>query len=50
MRACFGSTMSSGLPLAGLPKDYGPHKTVYNRFARWREGRLAKYIQKRCLA
>jgi transposase len=23
--------------LEGLPEEYGPHKTVYNRFARWSE-------------
>jgi transposase len=24
------------------PKDYGPHKTVYNRFSRWSEGGFGK--------
>src|ERR1700719_1693874 len=26
------------------PREYGPHKTVYNRFARWSEGGLWQKI------
>jgi putative transposase len=25
----------NGLRWRGAPKDYGPHKTIYNRFIRW---------------
>jgi putative transposase len=26
----------NGLRRRDVPKDYGPHKTIYNRFIRWR--------------
>ena len=29
--------LKSGCRWKDCPKDYGPHKTVYNRFARWSE-------------
>ena len=25
----------NGLPWKDAPKEYGPHKTLYNRFVRW---------------
>ena len=32
--------IKNGLRWRDAPRDYGPHKTIYNRFVRWR--RLSK--------
>jgi putative transposase len=29
------SVIRNGLPWKDAPKEYGPHKTLYNRFMRW---------------
>ena len=29
--------IKNGLRWRDAPRDYGPHKTIYNRFARWSE-------------
>ena len=36
----------NGLRWRDAPRDYGPHKTIYNRFVRWRESwsRLSEQI------
>jgi transposase len=36
----------SGLQWADAPADYGPHKTLYNRFRRWSENGVFERIFK----
>ena len=37
----------NGLRWRDAPKDYGPHKTIYNRFIRWsRLGRVQSDIRR----
>jgi transposase len=31
----FFAVLSSMVPFEDAPRDYGPHKTLYNRFIRW---------------
>ena len=36
----------NGLQWKDAPKDYGPHKTLYNRFIRWsRHGRVRPHLR-----
>jgi putative transposase len=32
--------IKNGLCWRDAPRDYGPHKTIYNRFVRWSRGRV----------
>jgi transposase len=39
----------TGAPWRAMPKEFGPHQTVYDRFVEWQRGGVFEDIWRRCL-